>query len=137
MDYGHWITEINFESSEWFGFVYEIVHKESGRTYIGKKQLRYTNRKKVTGRKNRKKVLKESDWKTYTGSCNELNEEITEVGKEDFRFIIVKLCKTKRELGYTETELQIKNDVLTSKFPDGNRKYYNSNIMNRWFAEKE
>ena len=107
MDYGHWITEIDFEPSELFGFVYEIIHKESGRTYIGKKQLRYTNRKKVTGRKNRKKVIKESDWKTYTGSCKELNEEITEIGKEQYKFVIIKLCKTKRELGYTETELQI------------------------------
>ena len=136
MDYGHWITE-NFEPDEWFGFVYEITHIETGRTYIGRKQLRYTNRKKVAGRKNRKKVIKESDWKTYTGSCKELNEEITEIGKEQYKFVIIKLCKTKRELGYTETELQIKNDVLTSKFSDGIRKYYNSNIMNRWFTEKE
>ena len=137
MDYGHWITEIDFEPSEWFGFVYEITHIETGRSYIGRKQFTFTNRKRVKGRKNRKKVIKESDWKTYTGSCNELNEEITEVGKEKYKFVITKLCKTKRELGYAETELQIKNDVLTSKFPDGNRKYYNSNIMNRWFAEKE
>ena len=137
MDYGHWITEIDFEPSEWFGFVYEITHVETGRSYIGRKQFNFTNRKRVKGRKNRKKVIKESDWKTYTGSCKELNEEITEVGKEKYKFVITKLCKTKRELGYTETELQIKNDVLTSKFPDGNRKYYNLNIMNRWFAEKE
>jgi len=137
MDYGHWTTEIDFEFDEWFGFVYEIIHKETGRSYIGKKQFNFTNRKKVKGRINRKKVIKESDWKTYTGSCKELNEEITEIGKEQYKFVIIKLCKTKRELGYTETELQIKNDVLTSKFSDGIRKYYNSNIMNRWFTEKE
>ena len=43
MDYGHWITEIDFEPSEWFGFVYEITHVETGRSYIGRKQFNFTN----------------------------------------------------------------------------------------------
>ena len=27
-------------------------------------------------------------------------------------------------------------EVLDVKFPDGTRKYYNSNIMNRWFSKE-
>ena len=57
-------------------------------------------------------------------------------GKGDFDYEILKLCKTKGELGYTETMYQFKEDVLEAKFPDGTRKYYNSNIMNRWFAKE-
>ena len=81
--------------------------------------------------------MEESNWKEYTGSCDELNEEIGLLGKEAFNFDILKFCLTKGELGYTETSYQFKEDVLDARFPDGTRKYYNSNIMNRWFVKKE
>ena len=78
-DFGHWnstlLTE-DFDPTAFFGFVYRIVRKDTGRSYIGKKQLIFTRRMKVKGRKNRKHVKKESDWKDYTGSCDELNTEI-------------------------------------------------------------
>ena len=117
--------------------MYRITNEESNRSYIGRKQLTSTRRKKVKGRVNRKITRKESNWKEYTGSCDELNEEINTIGKDKFKFEILKLCKTKGELGYWETKLQFNEDVLHSRFPDGTRKYYNSNIMNRWFYKKE
>jgi len=147
MELGHWTLEDKYvyhrtvrmneeiQPSDYFGFVYRITRKDTDRSYIGKKQLVFTRRKKVKGRVNRKHVKKESDWKEYTGSCDELNQEIETLGKEGFDFEILKFCKTKSELGYTETEYQFKEDVLTSTFPDGERKYYNSNIMNRWFVK--
>ncbi len=135
-DFGHWLSE-DFDPLEWFGFVYRITNEESNRSYIGRKQLTSTRRKKVKGRVNRKITRKESNWKEYTGSCDELNEEINTIGKDKFKFEILKLCKTKGELGYWETKLQFNEDVLHSRFPDGTRKYYNSNIMNRWFYKKE
>ena len=139
-DFGHWSSELlteNFDPLNFFGFVYRITRVDTGRSYIGKKQLVFTRRKKVRGRVNRKHVKKESDWKEYTGSCDELNEEIKLLGKEAFNFDIIKFCLTKRELGYTETLYQFKEEVLSAKFPDGTRKYYNSSIMNRWFVLKE
>ena len=147
MELGHWTLEDKYvyhrtvrmnediQPTDYFGFVYRITHRNKGRSYIGKKQFVFTTRKKVKGRTNRKHVKKESDWKEYTGSCDELNQEIETLGKERFDFEILKFCKTKSELGYTETEYQFKEDVLTSIFLDGERKYYNSNIMNRWFAK--
>ena len=147
MELGHWTLEDKYvyhrtvgrnediQPTDYFGFVYRVTRKDTDRSYIGKKQLIFTRRKKVKGRVNRKHVKKESDWKEYTGSCDELNQEIETLGKERFDFEILKFCKTKSELGYTETEYQFKEDVLTSTFPDGGRKYYNSNIMNRWFAK--
>ena len=138
-DFGHWNSNLlteNFDPIEFFGFVYRITRKNTGRSYIGKKQITFTRRIKVKGRKNRRHVKKESDWKTYTGSCDELNAEIEQLGKGEFKFEILKFCLTKGELGYTETMYQFKEEVLDVKFPDGTRKYYNSNIMNRWFSKE-
>ena len=148
MELGHWTLSDKWvyhrtermnediQSSDYFGFVYRITRKDTGRSYIGKKQLVFTRRKKVKGRVNRKHVKKESDWKEYTGSCEELNQEIETLGKERFEFEILKFCKTKSELGYTETMYQFKEDVLTAILSDCSRKYYNSNIMNRWFVKE-
>ena len=141
-DTGHWTPNLNqlgedFNPMDFFGFVYRIIRKDTGRSYIGKKQLIYTTRKKVAGRTNRKHVKKESDWKEYTGSCDELNQEIAQLGKGDFSFEILKFCLTKQDLGYTETMYQFNEDVLDARMSDGTRKYYNSNIMNRWFVREK
>ena len=135
-DFGHWDTDL-FDPLEWFGFVYRITNKKTKRSYIGRKQLISTRRRKVKGRVNRKVTRKESDWREYTGSCNELNEEIQTIGKAEYRFEILKLCNTKGELSYWETKLQFEEDVLHSRFPDGTRKYYNTSILNRWNSIKE
>ena len=133
-DLGHWSPDLDFNVDDYFGFVYKITNKHTNRSYIGRKQFHSYIRKKIKGKKNRKKIVRESDWKTYTGSCEPLNEEIVSMGKENFTFTILKLCITKRDLGYTETQLQFKENVLESTFADGTRKYYNNNIMSRWFA---
>jgi len=136
--FGHWENlPVDFEPDRWFGFVYEITHKETGRKYIGKKQLHSYTRKKVAGRKNRKRVVKESKWKSYTGSCDELNQDIEEYGIENFKFEVLKLCKSRGELTFSEVEYQIKNDVLSESMDNGDRAYYNSNIMNRWFVRED
>jgi len=132
---GHWNNlpdDFNFD--DWFGFVYCITRKDTQRKYIGKKQTSSYRRKKVKGRTNRKKVISESNWKKYTGSCDELNQEIEELGKDKFTFEVLKLCKTKGELTFSEVEYQFKYDVLTSILENGEREYYNSNIMSRWFS---
>ena len=78
--------------------------------------------------------MRESDWRTYTGSSDILNEDIQRMGKDKFIYTITKLCVTKRDLGYYETWYLMTESVLDSIFPDGSRKYYNNNIMSRWFA---
>jgi len=134
--YGHWtgIPDI-FDESEWFGFIYEITNVDTGKKYIGKKQFHSYTRKKVKGRTNRKRVVKESNWKKYTGSCDELNQDIERLGKEKFSFEVLRLCKTKGELTYSEVEIQIKRNVLTETMENGDRLYYNGNIMNRFFPQ--
>jgi hypothetical protein len=128
MDLGHWEFPHEFDSSEWFGFIYRIVEVSTGREYIGKKQFFSNRTKAVKGRKNRKHFKKESDWRTYTSSSKELNLSITTYGKENYRFLIVSLHKTKGSLHYREVEMQVTEDVLRTRLPCGTRKYYNGNI---------
>ena len=73
------IQEISDLPEGAFGFIYLTTHLPTGKKYIGKKSLIY-NLKKKLGKKEKalyegkgrpptfKRVLKESDWKTYYGS---------------------------------------------------------------------
>lgn len=135
-DTGHWICE-NFQS-ESFGFIYLITNLKNNRKYIGKKQLQFKKKRKLKSRKNSKITFSESDWKTYTGSCRELNEDIIKFGKENFKFEILRFCKSKWELAYEEIKLQIQNEVIK------NPEYYNGIINVRigkpkeyWFKDGE
>jgi Putative endonuclease segE, GIY-YIG domain len=120
-----------------FGFVYNITNTKTGRQYIGKKQFISKRSKKVVGKKHRSHFIKPSDWQTYWGSCEELLNDISKLGEISFVREIIQLCPTKRDLTFGEIEHQIKNDVLTALLPDGSRKYYNGNIMSRWFVCKD
>ena len=114
MDTGHWlINEDVYIFENMFGFIYEITNKVNGKKYVGKKQcVRKIKRKPLKGKTRNRIDHKESDWKTYTSSSNELNEDIQKHGKENFEFRILKVCGSKWELGYEEIKEQIARDVL-------------------------
>ena len=125
---GHWEFPHDFDSDDWFGFLYRIIEVPTGMEYVGKKQFGRHLRVKVKGRVNKKKVIKESDWKTYTGSSVRLNEAIKINGHDKYRFEIVSLHKTRASLVYAEVRLQINEEVLRTQLPNGTRKYYNGLI---------
>lgn len=114
MDTGHWLVNENVYLHEnMFGFIYEITNKVNGKKYIGKKQcLRRVKRKPLKGKTRNRIDHKESDWKSYTSSSKELNEDIEKYGKENFEFRIIRICGSKWELGYEEIKEQIARDVL-------------------------
>lgn len=112
--------------SEYVAFVYCITNLKDGRKYYGKKRLQFTRHKKVKGRKNRKRVVTTSDFKTYWGSSKELLVDIDTLGKENFKREIILLCKTLTESSYWELWYQMDNHVLLN--PD---KYYNSFVGGR------
>ena len=116
---------------DFFGYVYLITNTQSGRQYIGRKyfwQFRTPKGKK-------RKVKSESDWKKYYGSCPELKEEIRQFGKQNFSRIILSLHHTKGKTNYEETRQLFTNNVLTESLDIGVPKYYNSNILSRYFRK--
>lgn len=110
---------------DYIGFVYLITNLVTGRKYIGKKLLK-TNRRirRKTGRKVRRQI-KESDWKEYYGSNDELKEDVKKYGKENFKREILHLCKTKGECSWYELKEQVERNVLLSE------DYYNVWVMAR------
>jgi hypothetical protein len=114
MDTGHWILKENVEiNEETFGFIYEITNTVTNMKYIGKKQcFSRLRRKPLKGKKRHRIDFVDSNWKEYTSSSNELNEEIKKYGKDKFIFKILKTCDCKWALAYYEIKEQIDNDVL-------------------------
>ena len=114
-----------------FGFVYLITNLQNGRQYIGRKyfwQFRTPKGKK-------RKVKSESDWKKYYGSCPELKEDIERLGRQNFSRTILSLHKTPGKTNYEETRQLFTNNVLTESLDIGVPKYYNSNILSRYFRK--
>ena len=128
------INEISDLPKDAFGFIYQTTHLPTNKKYIGKKSLMY-NLKKKLGKKEKllwegkgrppvyKRVLKESDWKTYYGS----HSFIKEANKEDLKREILEIAYHKKELTYLECKYQFVLGVLESK------SYLNDNILGKFF----
>ena len=95
------------------GFVYIIKNNKDKMYYIGKKSF-WSNKtlQPLKGKTRKRHVRNESDWRSYCGSSNWLNEDIESMGIENFSKQILKVCRTKSELSYEELLWQIKLDVL-------------------------
>ena len=128
------INEISDLPNNAFVFVYQTTHLPTNKKYIGKKSLMY-NLKKKLGKKEKalwegkgrppvyKRVLKESDWKTYYGS----HSFIKEANEEDLKREILEIAYHKKELTYLECKYQFTLGVLES------RSYLNDNILGKFF----
>jgi hypothetical protein len=124
MDVGHWIlSEGIIIEDNTFGFIYEVTNTVLNKKYIGKKQCTSRIKRKPLKGKTRNRIdYKESDWKSYTSSSNELNEDIQKYGKDKFIFKIIKICNSKWALAYYEIKEQLEQNVLLSD------SYYNGII---------
>jgi hypothetical protein len=114
------------------GFVYLITNIITGRMYIGKKLAKFARTtykivKLKNGTKKKKRVRSkiDSDWREYYGSSDELQKDIEELGKANFRREILFYCKSKAETSYIEAREQFTRRVLESDL------YYNGQISVR------
>lgn len=122
MEFGHWILPEGFKDipQEALGFVYVITNLTENKKYIGKKLLvNKKKRKPLKGRTNARRYVVESDWKTYTGSSPNLNEDIQKNGEDNFKFEILSFQPSKSMLAYYETKEIVDRNALFSK------EYYN------------
>ena len=131
------INDPSFDFTEYYGYIYMTVHTKTGRTYIGKKAFQHTTNKKL-GKKElaeipvtrgkrptKKQVIKESDWKTYYGSAN----EIKLLPKDEMKRYVIMLCKTKKQLTYCETKYLFQYNVLEDD------RFINDNILGKFYRK--
>ena len=130
-----------------YGFIYQVTHLPSNRKYIGKKVL-YFERNVKLGKKEleilkeerkskgiggrapaKKKVVKESDWKTYYGSQNEIKELVKDGKESDFKREILKFVDNKKHLTYFECKYLFIYEVL-----ENNNEYINDNILAKFYS---
>lgn len=118
--YGHWEVPHDFDPEDFLGFVYLITNNVENKKYIGQKLLwNKVTKPPKKGKVNKRRSKKESNWKEYTGSSKQLNEDIEKLGKDNFTFEILELYETKWEITYGEYSRIIKEDAIPKK------SYYN------------
>jgi hypothetical protein len=122
-----------FESEDikdYYGFCYLLTDLENGKQYIGRKYFYSIRKKKGI----RKKVRSESDWKSYYSSSKKVKQIVLESGHNRFKREILSLYLKKGQVNYNETKLLFQHNVLEAKDDNGEKLYYNDNIMNRYFS---
>ena len=77
-----------------------------------------------------KRIIKESDWKTYWGSNKPLLELVKNEPNENFERQILKTAPNKKLLTYYETQYLFVYQVLL--YPD---KFFNTNILGKFFTK--
>lgn len=138
-DLGHWQLADGLQVYPYvpLGFVYRITRLKDGKFYIGQKKVIRIERKPPLKGKIRKRVfVKQTDWRTYSGSSVELKMDILKAGEKAFKFEIIQFVETKWELSFWELWWQMKEDVMfrddtyngiinvrLSKFPKFVKKY--------------
>jgi len=110
---GHWEGILEEGTDLPYGFIYKITNLTNDKKYIGKKQCQsIKKRPPLKGKKNKRREVVETDWKTYTSSSNQLNKDLEVHGKDSFKFEILRWCDSKWELSYYEAKLQFEEEVL-------------------------
>ena len=130
------LSDLGYSLEQVEGFIYLII-LETGEKYVGKKNF-YSKRKKHFGKKRLAQVkdkrlktyeyvVKESNWKSYTGSNKYLNEKIK--SGVSYTKEILEIAKCKTSLTYLEVKELFKKDVLNDL------SYLNDNILGKFYRK--
>ena len=125
-----------FSYEDYAGFCYVIENLLTHQEYVGRKYFSQKRRKKIQGKKRSKRITSESDWKYYRSSSDDLKNDIDKYGLDAFTFDIISLHKTRAAVNYAETRELFIRDVLNERFPGGAYRYYNHQILGRYYRGK-
>lgn len=114
-----------------YGFVYEITNTETMKRYIGKK---FFWSQVGTGKS---AIIKESNWKSYWSSSDNVKADIETYGKEKLIRRILVICRDKRDVDLQEVRILWSRNVLGAKRLDGEPVYYNDNISGKYYRRQE
>jgi hypothetical protein len=96
---------------DYVGFVYIINNITKGKFYIGKKNFYKVVKLKPLKGKTRNRLKKSyTNWEVYTGSSNELNNDI--LAGDQITKTIIKLCTSKASMTYYELKHQMAMDAM-------------------------
>ena len=141
------ITEIEDMPEGTYGFIYHVTHLPTKKKYIGKKVLFFERNVKLGKRElealkeerkaagiggrvpQKKKVVKESDWKEYYGSQEDIKKLVRSSKPEDWTREILDFVPTKKLLTYYEIKHIFINDALED--PD----FLNDNILGKFYQK--
>lgn len=102
-------------------FVYLITNTTNGRMYVGKKLAKFkTTKPPLKGKKNKRRGTKESDWRDYWGSSDNLKEDVEKLGEDKFTRQILHICPSRGVASYLEAKEQFdRNVLLTDDYYNG------------------
>lgn len=138
-----YLEDPNFNINDYFGYIYITHNTRDDNFYLGRKVFFFNQKKKLgkkelliekaKGKRGRtpthKRVIKESDWRTYYGSHNDIKKWAKEIPECLDRYV-VRLCTNKKELTYYENKYLFKFGVIEPNSP-----FINDNIEGRYFTK--
>jgi len=91
----------------YIGFCYCVKELDTGMLYIGIKRFwMKVTRPPLKGKKNKRRSIKESNWKEYTTSSKIMQEKLKR-NPNNYQRIILHCCKTVTELRAREAYIQL------------------------------
>lgn len=109
-DWGHWTppTDVSALPDETAGFVYRITDS-NGKYYIGCKLTQSRKKlKPLKGKKRKRIIIKDSDWRTYCSSSGKIAEDV-KINKDKFKFEILSFHPSKSTMKLEETRMIIEH----------------------------
>lgn len=140
----HWIydgkpftpTEEELVESGHYGFVYNIT-LPNGQMYIGRKYFwSLRTLKPLKGKKRRRRVKKESNWRIYKSSSNDVVEMIQECDSCNVKYEILSFHPNKAETNYSEIKAQFFFGVLELRDENDEYLYLNRNINMKYYRSE-
>lgn len=117
-------------------FVYLITNNTNNMKYVGKKLAKFkVTKPPLKGKKNKRRSVKESDWKDYWGSSDRLKEDVEKLGPDKFTREILYFCPSRGIASYLEAREQFERRVLeTDDYYNGiiNVRVGGSNILKEY-----